>query len=621
MCGIAGVVVYDESALAPSRVLVNRLCAEMARRGPDAAGELVSSDGAAVLGHRRLAIIDLTSAGNQPMVDDETGCILVFNGEIYNFRQLRSELQSVGYTFRSDSDSEVLLKGYRRWGADLLRKVRGMYAFALWDPLKQALWLARDPYGIKPLYYAELSDRFVFCSQVKPLRQHAVVDDSPEPAGVVGFLLLGSVPEPYTFYRGIRCLPAGHEVWIRKGMPFRPSAHASVSGVWRSAALAPIKLDDEEVRARVRAAVADSVTAHQVSDVPVGAFLSAGIDSGALVGLMAEGRNAPLQTVTLGFSSFIRTGLDETILAAETARHYGTSHQTVWITDAEAEREWPNALRDMDQPSIDGFNTWLVSKYTAAAGLKVAVSGVGGDELFGGYSHFARLASMRRGLRPLSAVKGLLPLLAAGARLAHGAGLVHAKAEGIARAGPDMAGLYFVKRGLFMPGDLNRLVDANIVREGLAALDLVATMRAAIDGFETHDFASVAALETVFYLRNQLLRDSDWASTAHSLELRTPLVDFSLLRELAHVLAAEMTSTSMSKKRLLAQSPRPSLPNSVMNREKSGFALPMNRWIDRSEVLTNWRLNTSLTGGQVHWSRKMAYSLVAQAHPQLVIST
>ncbi len=431
MCGIAGLFAYQRGSDPTDWDRLTRLCHAMRQRGPDAAGQWASEDGRILLGHRRLAILDLRAAGNQPMIDSVSGGVLVFNGEIYNFRDLRQQLQRTGCVFHSDSDTEDLLHGYRHWGEDLLQRLRGMYAFALWDPAQRALWLARDPYGIKPLYYSDHGGAFAFASQVQPLRAHLETDTRPDPAALVGFLLLGSVPEPHTVYRGIRALPAGHTLWVTATGPTASRPHASITSVWCAAAQTPEPLTEPALLERVRAAVMDSVTAHQVADVPVGAFLSAGIDSGALVGLMAEDRTAPLQTVTLGFSRFRGTGQDEVIHAEEIAARYGTRQHTVWISDDEAAADLPQALEDMDQPSIDGFNTWLVSQHTAALGLKVVVSGVGGDELFGGYAHFAQLPAWRRRLQRLALMPGLLPLLAGGTRLAHRCGWVHAKAEGL----------------------------------------------------------------------------------------------------------------------------------------------------------------------------------------------
>lgn len=265
----------------------------------------------------------------------------------------------------------------------------------------------------------------------------------------------------------------------------------------------------------------------------------------------------------------------------------------------------------MDQPSVDGFNTWLVSKQTAALGLKVVVSGVGGDELFGGYDHFARLPVWRRRLQRLARVPGVLPLLSGGLGLASRFGLVHAKASALTRLGPDLAGLYLVRRGLFMPWELPGLLDGELLREGLAALEPPQFIRAGLGADCAADYASIAALEATNYLRNQLLRDSDWASMAHSLELRTPLVDFQLLRELAPALVAPRPA-GLDEKRALALAPRPALPAAVIDRPKSGFYLPMGEWLEQSGSLDGWRCVPKLNLAGCHWARRMAYGLAAE---------
>ena len=614
MCGIAGYFSYGVASDPADAARLDRLSQAMRQRGPDAAGSWASADGQVRLAHRRLAIIDLSPAGNQPIIDADSGCVLVFNGEIYNYRSLREELIAAGLVFSSDGDAEVLLKGYLHWGEGLLPRLRGMFAFALWDPRRRGLWLVRDPYGIKPLYVANVGRRFVFASQVRPMREIVEdLDTRPEPAALVGLLLMGSVPEPYTVCRGIRALPAGHSLWVDDGHGARqPIAHASVSDVWLAAARAPQPLDAEMLLERVRLAVSDSVHAHQVADVPVGAFLSAGIDSGVLVGLMAEGRATPLQTVTLGFDRFRNTGLDEVTHAEQIATRYGAEQHTVWVTDEEAVADLSRALAEIDQPSIDGFNTWLVSKQTAALGLKVVVSGVGGDELFGGYDHFAQLPVWRSRLQRLARLPGLLPVLSGGLGLASRFGLLHAKAAALTRLGPDLAGLYLVRRGLFMPWELPELLDADLVREGLAALQPPQFLRAAHAADCKNDYATIAALDATNYLRNQLLRDSDWASMAHSLELRTPLVDYQLLQDLAPVLVAPRPAGLPGKRALALAPPRP-LPDAVIGRPKSGFYLPMGDWLEKSTLLEEWRDVPRLADAGCHWSRRMAYALAAQA--------
>ena len=271
-------------------------------RGPDGKGAWYSEDGRVGFGHRRLSIIDLTDAGAQPMASADGSLVVTFNGEIYNYRELRKGLEAKGKIFRSHSDTEVLLHLYAERGEEMVHDLRGMFAFALWDGRRQSLFLARDPYGIKPLYYADDGWTVRFASQVKALLAGGRVSREPEPAGWVGFCLFGSVPEPYTTYQEIRALPAGSTLWVDRIGPCEPKPYFSIAAVYRRAECDRTPAPDRQFA--IREALFDSVRHHLVADVPVGAFLSAGVDSGALVGLMRDSGQSDLQTVTLAFEEF-----------------------------------------------------------------------------------------------------------------------------------------------------------------------------------------------------------------------------------------------------------------------------------------------------------------------------
>ncbi|MGH7289342.1 MAG: asparagine synthase (glutamine-hydrolyzing), partial [Myxococcota bacterium] len=377
MCGIAGILQYrGDSAVEPECLVELR---DLQRhRGPDDAGLWVSADGLTGLAHRRLSIIDLSPRGHQPMLTSDGRFAIVFNGEIYNFHALRRELEAVGHVFASTSDTEVLLHGWRAWGPALLGRLRGMFSFALHDALKRETVLARDPLGIKPLYWTDDGRRLAFASEVQALRS-ALGTSGLDPEGLASFLVWGSIAAPRTLYRGVHALPAG--AWLRIG----PGGVDAARCYWRleQAFGSAQPMDEAQAAEHLRVALVDSVRHHLVADVPVGAFLSGGVDSSALVGLLAELHQGPVRTVTL--SSDVAE-LDEARLAASAARLYGAEHQVVKIGVEEARERMPEAVRALDQPSVDGVNTYFVSEAAVRAGLKVAVSGVGGDELFGGYS-------------------------------------------------------------------------------------------------------------------------------------------------------------------------------------------------------------------------------------------
>jgi asparagine synthase (glutamine-hydrolysing) len=582
MCGINGIYAYRSPGPVEPQAL-RRTRDFMAVRGPDGCGEWYSDDRRVGLGHRRLAIIDLSDRGAQPMQSGDGGVVVTFNGEIYNYRALRAELEAEGCAFRSQSDTEVLIHLYRKRGVGMLAVLRGMFAFGLWDADRQQLLLARDPYGIKPLYYADDRRTIQFASSVKALLASGHVSREPEAAGVVGFYVFGSVPEPFTTYRSIRALPAGSMLLIDGKGAREPRPYFSIGNIYREAETDAVVSTETDLEGRFREALLDSVQHHLAADVPVGAFLSGGVDSGALVGLMRDAGQSEIRTVTLAFEEFVGTPADEAPLAERVARHYGTRHTTRRIGRAEFQHDLPAILAAMDQPSIDGINTWFVSKAAGELGLKVAVSGIGGDELLGGYSTFRRLPRRLSFLRFASPLSGLGPTVERTVAAARARGLrIHPKTAGLLTYGGSFAGAYILERGLFLPSELNGVIeDENMVREGLARLDPLAHVAAALRNGPRSAFGKVATLESCFYLRNQLLRDTDWAGMAHSLEIRTPLVDHELLCRVAPI---RSTSSRPNGKALLAAAPTRSLPREVVDRAKTGFGIPVKSWLPRQRA-------------------------------------
>lgn len=571
MCGLNGVFAYHPAASAPAEAELVATRDHMHRRGPDGSGAWWSEGRRCGFGHRRLAIIDLSDAGLQPMVSADGAFAIVFNGEIYNYRALRAELEAQGARFRSHSDTEVLLELYARRGASMTESLRGMYAFAIWDARREGLFLARDPYGIKPLYTADDGWTFRFASQVKALVAGGKVSRDPEPAGIVGFHLFGSVPEPFTLYREVRALPAGHSQWIDRTGPREPVAHASIAAEIARGAAHPAPA--AELDARVREAALDSVRAHLVADVEVSLFLSAGVDSGALLGLMRDAGQQKVQAITLAFEEFKGTAEDETPLAAEIAARYGAEHRVRYVSEAEFRADLPAILEAMDQPSIDGINTWFVAKATHEAGLKVALSGLGGDELLAGYPSFTDIPRWVGWMRAPGAVPGLG---AVARRLATPLARRSPKAAGMAEYGGSYPGAYLLRRGLWLPFELDGVLDRDTVREGLRRLNPLARLSASMTPDPHTGVGRVAALEAGNYMKNQLLRDADWAGMAHSLEIRTPLVDFQLLRALAPSIPGLSRAAG---KRALAAAPSTPLPDAITNRAKTGFGVPTGHWL------------------------------------------
>jgi asparagine synthase (glutamine-hydrolysing) len=563
MCGINGIVAFGDSAAPVDLDELTRTRDAMRSRGPDAAGIWLSPDRRIGFGHRRLSIIDVNDRANQPMVDGEIA--LTFNGEIYNYRELRGD-----ETYATESDTEVVLRMYRKLGAAMLPRLRGMFAIAIWDARTKTLFLARDPYGIKPLYYANAGRTFRFASQAKALLAGGHLSASRDAAGIVGFLLRGHVPEPFTIYQDIRMLPAGSWMTVTRDGASEPKAYFSIAQVLRDAV-------EERVvdrAAMIAEGVRESVRYHLVSDVPVGAFLSAGRDSGSIVGLAAE-TGIPLQTITMRFEGQAN---DETPLAAVVARQYGTEHHTATLSRTEFRRELPRALEAMDQPTLDGLNSYFVCKAAAELGWKVALSGTGGDELFGGYSTFRNIPRFVRAVRPLRH----MPWIAAAFRRIYGSIVRHGSPKTAYTFDycTSYEGAYLMKRGLFLPEEVASIVGADIACEGLERLQMLDRIREVITPDPGTSFARVAALESSLLLRNQLLRDIDWASMAHSLEVRVPLVDAFLLRKIAR------TVLSTSGKELLTRTLRRPLPDAVLTRKKTGFTIPNVAWLDDRRRMT-----------------------------------
>jgi len=462
MCGIAGLYAYHDAANAIDMAELRSIRDHMAARGPDGRGEWLAPDGRVGFGHRRLAIIDLSDRGAQPMASENRNTVITFNGEIYNYRSLRSDLEAKGCVFRTQSDTEVLLHLYTAKGEAMVADLRGMFAFAIWDADAGALFVARDPYGIKPLYYSDDGRTFRFASQVRALIAGGAVPHELDAAGQVGFYLFGNVPEPFTWYRHIQALPAGCTLVVDRNGKRQVRRYHSIAQIYcdaESQYAGGEPLGKETASAEVRDALLDSVRHHMVADVPVGAFLSSGIDSGAIVGLMRDANQHDIETVTLSFTEFCGHPEDEAPLADEVARLYGARHTTRVITEGEFAADLPRILETMDQPSIDGVNTWFAAKAAHELGLKVVLSGLGGDELFGGYPSFRDIPKWVR----LLAMPSRVPLLGKLSRLAvrRIGGALHAnpKAASMIEFGGTYDGAYLLRRGLFMPWELDRLLD------------------------------------------------------------------------------------------------------------------------------------------------------------------
>jgi asparagine synthase (glutamine-hydrolysing) len=609
MCGIAGIFrrgsVTDEDARA-----VSRITAAQVHRGPDDGG--LYRGASAVLGHRRLSIIDLSPAGHQPMGNEDGTIQVTYNGEIYNFRELYDELAGT-HRFRSRSDTEVLVHGYEQWGmAGLLARLRGMFAFAIYDSRTDALLLARDRLGIKPLYYREAPDgqSIAFASEVKALVKSGLAPSQRDGEALAGFLMLGSVPAPRTCVQGVRSIDPGHYGIATRG-GFATKKYWDFPG---KDAAPNVNGPDEGLPAML----ADSVSRHLVSDAPVGVFLSGGVDSAGIVALASSRMNSRLKTLTVVFDE---QKFSEAAEAQKIARQFGTEHQEVRVTSRSFFEEVPVILGAMDQPTNDGVNTYFVSQAAKRAGLTVVLSGLGGDEVFWGYRHYGLLARHKRLLGCLSKTPGAIrrKLVSGAAALGTLRGRENwSRLQGLA-AGVDGPGVYLSMRGFFAPRQVATLLGGTVsetTRLGRGFLEPFGPE--AVNG---HSMASLFnRLELRRYLHDQLLRDADVFGMSQSIEVRVPFLDHPILEHCMRLSDPEKLDRSVNKPLLVHSIP--GLPVETGTRAKRGFSFPMDRWmrmhaaeledlstanspLETAAVRDLW---TAFRKQRLHWSR--AWSLV-----------
>ncbi len=615
MCGICGVIDWSESPVAPE--LVRRMTPAMTHRGPDDEGYFDSpQSGRVSLGMRRLSIIDL-EGGHQPIFNEAGNIGVVLNGEIYNFQSLQKQLQDRGHRFRTRSDSEVVAHAYEEWGPECVERFEGMFAIAVWDGRKtsfesgvssseldadgEILFLARDRLGIKPLYYTvqspkskvqslfssaghwtldvEAWSRILFASEVRTLLASGVVPRQLSRDAIESYLLFGSVSEPLTLIDGVFSLPPGHRMTISSHPQRRK---VTIDRYWNLAA-APSRnghgggQNGKSTVQQVRTLLERSVRSHLIADVPVGVFLSGGIDSTALAGL-ASREVSGVHTFNVAFPE---DSFSEATIARRTAKHLGTTHQEVMLSGEEMLARLGDAVSALDQPSMDGVNTYFVSASARGAGLKVALSGLGGDEVFGGYSSFRRTPRYQR----LAAAGGAVP---AGVRSA----MATAMAEGGARFMPGDAARkiaalwkdsnslpdpYYFGRLMFTPAQVAALMkDGN--RTGPAPLWWDWLTGSVAEARQLDSFAAVSCMEAQSYLVNTLLRDTDSMSMAHSLEVRVPFLDHPLVEFVTH-LPQPLKVAKGIPKALLVAALEDVLPSEVVHQTKRGFTFPWERWL------------------------------------------
>jgi asparagine synthase (glutamine-hydrolysing) len=580
MCGICGVIGLQDSGEAES--IVRRMMAAMPHRGPDDEGLLVVPSVA--VGMRRLSIIDLPG-GRQPVCNEDGTLAVILNGEIYNFQELRRTLEAKGHSFRTHSDTEVVVHAYETWGQDCVHHLRGMFALAVLEgsgssSLPPRLFLARDRMGIKPLYYAITDGVFLFASEVRSLLASGRVARRLSPEALHSYLLFGSVGEPTTLVEGVASLLPGHRLLLDPGakpLQIRPEPYWTLSRQAASPRSAPAENAGRASAAgRLRTQLEDSVRLHLIADVPLGVFLSSGLDSTVLVAL-ASRETSKLHTFTVVFPEL---EFSEAEPARITARHFGTNHDEMLLRGEEMLSHLDDAVAALDQPSMDGINTFYVSWAARRAGIKVALSGLGGDEIFGGYDTFRsapqlnRLGALGRKIpRPVRSLTSAGVALFAGQRSPDAA----RKLAALWRSPESLPHPYFFSRLLFDPEQAGALLRSSRLQPNGSAWWRW-LVGAAEQAREMDDFNRVFWLESRSYMLNVLLRDTDGMSMAHSLEVRVPFLDHSVV-ELVGQLPGKWKRRGNAPKALLVDAVGDLLPAQVLGQRKRPFTLPWERWL------------------------------------------
>lgn len=621
MCGISGLFLFRPDPTIHVQGTVAAMNGALSHRGPDDAGTYALPDGSGALGNRRLAIRDLSPAGHMPMSTDDGKLCITYNGEIYNAEELRAQLEAAGDTFHSQSDTEVILKGYARWGDALIPRLRGIFALAILDlRAGRHLFLARDPLGVKPLYYTWSPHLFAFASEIRALRAAQLTDGRTAPAALVAFLLLGSIPSPMTIHPNVASLPAATTLRVPLDEPrVEPLPHR----YWHPPAQHDPTRTWQEAVQEVAAGVDEAVRRQMVSDAPIGAFLSGGLDSSAVVASMRRATSGTIRTCSIRFSD---DRYDESHYARLVSAAEGTEHVERLVSSHDLDTHLDRILLSLDQPSVDGVNSYFVSHTAREAGLTVALSGLGGDELFAGYGNtfgsIDRLVSLLGRVRRVPGGRAVVTTAAAVTRTPRGPKLVDALARPV-----SPANAYVACRGLFSPSQVRRLVAPDVWQEAVpsdAALHRLLSYGCKLppdDQFATDPLRWTSLAELNTYTHDQLLRDTDVMSMANSLEVRVPLLDHRLVERILR-LPPTLRPYGRGDKPLLRAALGDRLPPQVSSRHgKQGFVFPLDSWMRRDlrlqidarlrDLSTSPWLSASAVeaaryhffAGRQHWSR------------------
>lgn len=567
MCGITGLF-HSAEAAPVNRALLQAMTDRIAHRGPDGDGFLVEPG--VGLGHRRLAIIDL-STGDQPIWNETDDVGIVFNGEIYNFHELFDELRALGHVFRTKSDTEAIVHAYEQWGAACVQRLRGMFAFAIWDRRRQTLFIARDRLGKKPLYYAILPGGWLaFASELKALEVLPDLSMEIDQQAIEDYFALGYIADPRSVYRAVRKLPPAHIMTVERGRPPR------IERYWRLDCTAEERIDPVEARDELLRILGESVRIRMISDVPLGAFLSGGVDSSGIVALMARQSGDPVKTFTVGFGE---SAFDETPHAAEVAARYRTDH-TVRRLSPDMTDVVDGIAGMYDEPFGDSsaLPTYLVCK-AARERVTVALSGDAGDELFAGYRRYmfhARESALRK-LMPLGLRRPLFGTLARiYPKLDNAPQFLRARTTFEDLSLTDADG--YANNVAVIKRSKREALYADRFRRGLAGYDASSIVTDAMTESGSDDPVTAAQYaDLMTYLPGDILTKVDRASMAASLEVRVPMLDHKFV-EFAFRLPRHMKLDGAVRKKILKDAFRPLVPEGLLDRPKQGFSVPLSKW-------------------------------------------
>ncbi|PWK79854.1 asparagine synthase (glutamine-hydrolysing) [Mucilaginibacter oryzae] len=587
MCRIAGIV-SGRLPIGEIRDKVNQMCRAQQHGGPDGDGVFYDENVGLAFGHRRLSIIDLSSNGSQPMADHHQKARITFNGEIYNYPDLKIELLQSGAKFKSDSDTEVILQAYVYWGTAAFSKLKGMFAFALYDIEKNVTYLVRDTAGIKPLYYATANQTLVFASEVRAFKAAGLHTEN-DGEWQIRLLAFGNIPEPYTTLKNVFSLPKGHFLsWDNKTAGYTLNSYCADE---------PLNtvMHTEEARQLINFTLNKSVKRQLVADAPIGVFLSGGIDSSLIALLANQYKKEQLKTISIFFDekSYDERAYQQIICGKINGQNF--SHL---VKQGDFENAFPQVMKAMDMPTTDGINSWFISKYAHENGLKAVLSGIGADELFGGYPSFKRIKYLGYLRKLPGRLLRSLSFLAPGnyKRLSL-LGIDHPVAA------------YLVLRGLFLPEDIAAILDTDTkhIKEVLFS-----SFGDAVP--DTYDNEHASWFETELYMQNQLLRDTDVMSMSHGLEVRVPFLDEDFTRA-AKSVAPSIRFNAQQPKKLLIDSFSSLLPTEIWSRPKMGFTFPLQNWmteLDQMSDINSFKgkkareIITKFKNNNLHWSKAFA---------------